>query len=71
MAFQTEAQRRFAPSMRKRIDLEPIYARAVLQIEPLRSGGRQPRILPAACPVTLDDLLTASCDELETAFRRG
>jgi hypothetical protein len=71
VAFQTDAQRRFAPSMRQRIDLEAIYARALLQIQPLRYGGTPARAAPAACPVTLDDLLTATCDELEAAFARG
>jgi hypothetical protein len=32
MAFQTDAQWRFTPAMRQRIDLDTIYARAVLQI---------------------------------------
>src|ERR1700742_4192799 len=40
VAFQADAQRRFTPSMRQRIDLDAIYARAVLQVEPLRYGGR-------------------------------
>jgi Domain of unknown function DUF29 len=71
VAFQTDAQRRFAPSMRQRIDLEAIYARAILQIEPLRYGGRQALAAPKSCPVTLDELLTAACDELEAAFGRG
>ena len=71
VAFQTEAQRRFAPSMRQKIDLAAIYAGTVLQIDPLRYGGRRPRIPPAACPVALDDLLTANCDELEAGFRRA
>ena len=71
VAFQTEPHRRFAPSMRQRIDLAAIYARAVLQIEPLRYGGRQPRTPPATCPVALDDLFNARCDDLEAAFGRG
>jgi hypothetical protein len=68
VAFQTDAQRRFTPSMRQRIDLEAVYARAVLQIEPLRYGGAAPSAAPPTCPVTLDELLTAPCDKLEAAF---
>ena len=71
VAFQTETQRRFAPSMRQRIDLEAIYGRAVLQIEPLRYAGMQPRTAPDTCPIALDDLLIATCNELEAAFERG
>jgi len=69
VAFQTDLQRRFAPSMRQRIDLPAIYARAVLQVEPLRYGGKPAVQAPALCPVTLDDLLTMTCDALEAAFR--
>jgi hypothetical protein len=68
VAFQTDAQRRFAPSMRQRIDLETIYARAVLQIDPLRYGGTPALTPPETCPVTLDELLAAPCATLETAF---
>ena len=68
VAFQTDAQRRFAPSMRQRIDLDAIYARAVPQIEPLRYGGQPSPPLPGTCPVTIEALLTASCSRLEAAF---
>lgn len=71
VAFQTDSQRRFTPSMRQRIDLESVYARAVLQIAPLRYGGAAPLGAPATCPVTLDELLTAPCDKLEAAFGHG
>ncbi len=71
VAFQTDTQRRFAPSMRQRIDLEAIYARAVLQTLPLQYGGRQASAAPKTCPVTLHELLTTSCDDLEAAFERG
>jgi Domain of unknown function DUF29 len=70
VAFQTDAQRRFAPSMRERIDLEVLYARAVLQIDPIRYGGKLALAAPTICPVTLDELLTASCTNLEATFRR-
>ena len=69
VALQTDAQLRFAPSMRQRIDLEAIYARAALQIIPLQYGGRQAVAAPKTCPVSPDELLAASCDELEAAFR--
>ena len=69
VAFQTDAPRRFTPSMRQRIDPDAIYARAVLQIEPLRYGGRPALAAPTTCPVPLDALLSASCGDLEAAFR--
>jgi hypothetical protein len=68
VAFQTDAQQRFAPSMRQRIDLEAIYVRAGLQIEPLRYGSKPPLAAPSTCPVTLDEVLSKACLDLEAAF---
>jgi hypothetical protein len=68
VAFQSEAVSRFAPSMRRRIDLDNVYERAARQIEPLRYGGNPAPAPPAICPVSLDQLLNASRTELEAAF---
>jgi hypothetical protein len=68
VAFQTDARQRYAPSMRQRIDVSELYARAVLQIEPLRYGGQAPRPAPETCPVTVDELLAAASSELKAAF---
>jgi hypothetical protein len=68
VTFQAGAVRRFAPSMRQRIDLEGLYATAVQQIEPLRYGGHEAVIPPSACPVTLDQLLRLPRAELEAVF---
>jgi hypothetical protein len=68
MRFQAEAVQRFAPSMRQRIDLAALYASAVEQVGVLRYGGSVGRVSPSICPVTLDQLLTASNVELEAAF---
>ena len=59
--YQSGAALRFVPFMRQGIDLEKIHARAVRQAEPLYQDG-VPR------PVTLDQVLTASCREPEAAF---
>ena len=67
-AFQADVQQRFAPSMRQRIDLAAIYAQASRQIEPLRYGGRPALAAPSACPVALDDLISAPCEQLEALF---
>lgn len=66
--FQAEAAQRFAPSMRDRIDLAGLYASAAEQVGLLRYGGAAARVPPAVCPVTVDQLLTASDEELEAAF---
>lgn len=69
--FQSGAERRFAPSMRQRIDLDKIYGRAVRQIEVTRYDGRPALTPPATCPVTLDQLLTVSIEDLEAAVSRA
>ena len=69
VAFQADMQQRFAPSMRQRIDLQAVYERARMQIEPLRYGAPAAAPAPVACPVTLDALLTKPCDALEGPFR--
>jgi len=63
-AFQGNAQRRFTPSMRQRIDLGALYADALRQ---MRIGDRRnkiPRPWPDANPFTLDQLLNADPDDL-------
>ncbi|HJU18092.1 MAG TPA: DUF29 domain-containing protein [Stellaceae bacterium] len=54
--FRAQARRRFAPSMRQRIDLIGIYADA-LHALPETVDGVPPLPVPAECPVTLDELL--------------
>lgn len=54
--FLARARRRFAPSMRQRLDLADIYADALRGL-PETSDGRPPLPVPDVCPVTLDDLL--------------
>ncbi len=55
--FRIQARRRFAPSMRQRIDLAGLYADALKQMPD--TVDDQPLLpMPAVCPVTLDDLLT-------------
>lgn len=60
--FLSDAQRRFAPSMRQRIRLDSLYRRALKQVNLTRIDGTSGGELPAACPYTLDDLLA---DELD------
>jgi hypothetical protein len=71
VAFQSNAERRFAPSMRQRIALDKIYKRAVRQIELTSCGVEPERAPPTACPVALEQLLNADCTDLETAFSPG
>jgi uncharacterized protein YhdP len=54
--FRAQASLRFAPSMRQRIDLARLYAKA-LRVLPDTIGGQQPGPGPDVCPVTLEDML--------------
>jgi hypothetical protein len=54
--FRLQARRRFAPSMRQRIDLTGLYADALSALPETIDG--QPRLpVPAQCPVTLKEML--------------
>jgi hypothetical protein len=55
--FRQQAQRRFAPSMRQRIDLAHLYRQA-LRALPETIDGLPPLPAPDACPVTLDEMLS-------------
>lgn len=55
--FLSDAQDRFSPSMRQRIGLADIYARALDQVRSESAG--EARSLPETCPFSLDDLLAA------------
>jgi hypothetical protein len=54
--FRAQARRRYAPSMRQRLDVTDIYADALRAI-PAILDGLPPQPLPLDCPLTLDDLL--------------
>ena len=56
IVFRSDAARRFAPSMRQRVDLPKLY-RTALRAVPETYNGQPPLPLPAECPVTLDELL--------------
>jgi hypothetical protein len=54
--FRAQARRRFAPSMRQRIDLAGLYADAVRAM-PETMDDQPPLPVPDQCPATLDELL--------------
>jgi hypothetical protein len=55
--FRGDATDRFAPSMRQRIDLAKLYARACRGM-PDTIDGQPPLPVPEICEVTLDELLS-------------
>ncbi len=54
--FRIDAREVFTPSMRRRLDLDAIYRRALREL-PLEIDGKRPLDLPPTCPMTLDELL--------------
>ena len=54
--FRGDAAARYAPSMRRKIDLARIYRRALRGL-PDTLDGQPPLPVPPACPVTLEELL--------------
>jgi hypothetical protein len=64
-SFQKNAARRFAPSMRQRIDVTKLYADAAEQLEGVDYDDVAPCAWPEMCPFMLDDLLTRRRTELE------
>jgi hypothetical protein len=60
--FLADAQARYTPSMRQRIDLGRLYAKAVRLVrtgEPVAKGKES---VPGECPFTLDELLADDVD---------
>jgi hypothetical protein len=55
--FLDDAADRFTPSMRQRIDLDVLYARALRRARDASDVSGPPQILPDGCPFTLDCLL--------------
>ncbi len=54
--FRIQAIRRYAPSMRQRLNLDRMYGDALNQM-PDSIDNLQPLPIPQTCPVTLDELL--------------
>ena len=65
VSFQRDLAKRFAPSMRQKIDLADIYAVAREQTEVANCDGQAPLSWPETCPFTLDQLLNERRPALE------
>ena len=55
-SFQADAAQRFAPSMRRRINLGILYDKARGQLKGIRYDGVSPAAWPAECPFTLNEI---------------
>jgi hypothetical protein len=66
VGFLADAQSRFAPSMRQRIDVDALYRKALRQLRAEAQYGPGP-MLPDTCPFTLDALLADAADPADLA----
>ena len=62
--FLDDAGQRFTPSMRQRIGLEGLHAKALRRAREATDDAGAPRPLPDACPFALDELLAGNLAEL-------
>ena len=58
--FLATARRRFAPSMRQKVDLQTLYRDAVQTVRLDDDDSGPPMILPEECPFTLEQLLRST-----------
>lgn len=70
-SFLRSVRRRFAPSMRQRIDLADLYADALGATWDRVEEMGEPRPLPEACPFALDELLAKHPDLASLADKLG
>jgi hypothetical protein len=61
LSFQSEVAEIITPNMRRRIDINEFYFKAIRSL-PKSIDGKEPPIFPTECPMTIDDLLG---DQLE------
>jgi len=62
--FLDDAEGAFTPSMRQRIALDELYAKALRRVRSLQDVVGPPRPLPVACPFALDALLAGDVKAL-------
>ncbi len=68
--FLIDAADRFTPSMRQRIDLDDLYAKALHLARQADTSG-EARSLPETCPFALDELLATQPDVTVLVARLG
>jgi hypothetical protein len=68
-AFQADAAQRFAPSMRRRINIATPYDKAQKQLKGIKYDGALPAAWPDECPFSLNELLNEERATLEDRFQ--
>ena len=71
MMFLADAEDRFTPSMRQRIDLDELYAKAMHLARAATDATGEPRLLAEACPFTLNELLAGRPDVAALVAKLG
>ena len=71
MMFLADAEDRFTPSMRQRIDLDELYAKALHLARAATDATGEPRLLAEACPFTLNELLAGRPDVAALVTKLG
>ncbi|MGI4946561.1 MAG: DUF29 domain-containing protein [Janthinobacterium lividum] len=69
--FLDDVGRRFTASMRQRMDLDELFARALRRARSARDDTGRPQPLPDRCPYTLDDFLDREFDVDALVARLG
>jgi len=69
--FLDDAERRFTPSMRQRMELDMLYAKALRRTRGKTDDAGVPNPLPDTCPYSLDDLLFSDLDASALMARLG
>ena len=69
--FLADAEDRFTPSMRQRISVDALYAKALHLARAATDDAGEPRPLPEACPLTVDELLAGQPDVVGLLARLG
>jgi len=62
--FLDDAEQRFTPSMRQRVGLEALYAKALRRAREASDDAGAPQPLPDACPYGIDELLAGDLSVL-------
>ena len=70
-AFLADAEDRFTPSMRQRIDLAALYSKALHLARAATDAAGQPQQLPEACPFASDELLAKRPDVAALVAKLG
>ena len=69
-AFLDDAEQRFTPSMRQRVELELLYAKALRRAREATDAAGTSQLLPDACPFGLDELLAGDLAGLTAKLDR-